>query len=76
MRDQFSSENVDKHKGKIAGVVAGFILGLLLVNYGIIKTLFIVVCMIIGIMLGRRWDNDERNSILEYLDKMLPPEHH
>lgn len=45
-----------KHPGKIIGGFLGLIFGLLAIKYGLIKTLFIAACAVLGYYLGKRLD--------------------
>ncbi|MCE5301349.1 MAG: DUF2273 domain-containing protein [Spirochaetia bacterium] len=42
---------------KFAGAMAGFSLGLLLVIFGLWKTLFVILVMVLGYMLGK-WKDE------------------
>lgn len=56
--------------GKIIGVFLGLIFSALILWIGIIKTIFISLCIYIGYFLGNKIDKKE--SIKEFLDKILP----
>jgi len=59
------------HRGKIIGVILGFILSLMVLFIGFLKTLFIVFCIWLGYIIGKKYD--EREDIKEILNKILPP---
>lgn len=61
----------DGHRGKILGVAAGFILSLLIINYGLIRSLFIIFCVVSGYYIGRRIDDKE--DFREIFERILPP---
>ncbi|MCT4621559.1 MAG: DUF2273 domain-containing protein [Marinisporobacter sp.] len=56
--------------GKIIGVFLGLLVSILVISIGVIKTLFISLCLYIGYFIGSKVDNKE--NILEILDKLLP----
>ena len=43
---------INKNKGKFIGGVLGFVISILIISIGLFKTLFIVMCTIIGYILG------------------------
>ena len=53
-----------EHKGKITGACLGLLISLL-------KAFFIVLCVCIGYILGKKVDNKE--DIRKLLDRILPP---
>ncbi|MBN2753648.1 MAG: DUF2273 domain-containing protein [Candidatus Goldbacteria bacterium] len=55
--------------GRITGVLAGFILALFLVIFGVWKTVFILLLTIFGFILGRFYDDgfDIRKTFREIL---------
>lgn len=60
------------HRGKIIGGLIGFIFGILFLLAGFWKTLVILFCTLIGLIIGSRWDiNDD---IKHLLDRILPPQ--
>jgi uncharacterized membrane protein len=63
-----------QHSGKIIGVTVGFILGLLIIVFGFFRTFFVLLCVIGGFVVGKRID--EKEDIMEILDKLLPPGYH
>lgn len=62
------------HSGKIIGVVLGFTLGLFIILFGFFRTFFILLCVGAGFLVGKRID--EKENIMEILDKLLPPGYH
>lgn len=61
-----------KHRGKLAGAVAGFVVALLVISLGFLKSLFVVFCVAAGYLVGRRLDSTHED-ILDILDRILPP---
>lgn len=48
-----------QNKGKVIGVLLGLILGWMTIEYGIFKTFFVVILILIGYTLGKRSDREE-----------------
>ncbi|HMM21269.1 MAG TPA: DUF2273 domain-containing protein [Selenomonadales bacterium] len=63
-----------QHSGKIVGVTAGLVLGILIITFGFFRTLFVLFCVIAGYVIGKRID--EKEDIMDILDKLLPPGYH
>lgn len=57
------------HKGKIFGSIFGLILGWLIIRYGVIRGLFVTLCVGIGFYLGNRYD--ARGDITDLIDRFL-----
>jgi len=51
---------LEKHPGKLIGVLAGFLLGLFIIIFGFWHTLMLVVLVAIGLLIGKRWDEDKK----------------
>jgi uncharacterized membrane protein len=49
-------ELVEKHPGKIIGVLLGLIFGWFAIKYGLFKALFVSACVVIGYYVGTRLD--------------------
>ncbi len=62
------------HSGKISGVTIGFVLGVLIITFGFFETLFVLLCVIAGYVVGKRID--EKEDLSDILDKLLPPGYH
>lgn len=69
--DYFSYDDFRKHKGKILGAILGLLIGMIILVFGFFKTLFIVFSAVVGYFAGKLFDN--KMSIRDYLDKILPP---
>lgn len=59
-----------KHHGKIIGMSIGLCFSVLTIWIGIVKTIFMSLCVYIGYFIGSKIDNKE--NIEEILDKILP----
>ncbi|MCK4259728.1 MAG: DUF2273 domain-containing protein [Halanaerobiales bacterium] len=64
-------ELFEHHRGKIIGLITGFLVSILLLTVGLLKTFFIVVCSVVGYSLGKKIDNHE--DFREIIDRILPP---
>lgn len=69
-RNLFESFN-SGGKGRV-GALIGFILALLLMIFGFLKTLFIILITLLGYYIGVRYFSDQK-SIKELLDRIFPP---
>ncbi len=49
-------DTINKHWGKILGGLIGLIFALLVVNYGFWISIFIFICIAIGLLIGWRLD--------------------
>lgn len=49
-------EDLFRHRGKVIGTLLGLILGWMVIEYGVIRTLFVAVCLAAGYVLGSRYD--------------------
>ena len=50
-------EILERHMGKIIGVLIGLIFGCLAIKYGLLKAIFVAICAYAGYHLGR-WLDD------------------
>lgn len=63
-------EYYENNKGKTIGLAIGLFFGILVLIIGFFKTVFIVLCALLGYYLGKKVDNNE--SILELIERILP----
>ena len=61
----------DRNAGTL-GAVGGFVVAILLVKYGLFRTLFILLFTFAGYFVGSKLFRD-RERIKDFLDKLLPP---
>lgn len=52
-------EKIVRHRGKVAGAAIGLVAGLMIVLFGVIKSLFILLCVGVGYLIGSRFDGDD-----------------
>lgn len=62
------------HGGKISGLLIGFFVGMLIIAIGFFQALFVFICMVVGYVVGKRID--EKEDLLDIIDKLLPPGTH
>ncbi|MDD4664948.1 MAG: DUF2273 domain-containing protein [Clostridia bacterium] len=58
-----------RHRGKIIGLLVGFIFAYLVITYGFWRTFFIILCLYIGFIIGKRTDDNE--SLRAVIDRIL-----
>lgn len=51
-------QQILRHRGKVVGTLIGLILGWMVVEYGVLKTLFVIFCLGAGYVIGSRADGD------------------
>lgn len=56
MWNEILAEIVTNHWGKLVGTLGGLIFGILTVSFGLLKALFIIICLVIGYIIGKRVD--------------------
>jgi len=61
---------LDDYKGRVVGLLLGFIIALLIINFGIILSIFIIICVGIGYYLGMRYDN--KQDFKDLINDILP----
>ena len=61
---------ISRHKGEVIGGILGLLFALFILLFGFFKTLFIILCIAIGIFVGGRYF--EKKKLIEFLDKHLP----
>jgi uncharacterized membrane protein len=50
------NEIIDKHPGKIIGILIGLAFGWFAIKYGFFKALFVAACVVAGYYIGKRLD--------------------
>lgn len=64
-------ELLGRHRGKIIGGILFFLLGIIFLKYGIVKTLFLLLITALGIYIGgRQLDGDQ--DIHDFLGDLWP----
>ncbi len=67
MSDLNWSVIINRHWGKILGGLVGLIFALLVVNYGFWLSIFIFLCIAIGLLIG--WRLDVNNGFGRFLNR-------
>lgn len=49
----------EEHRAKAIGVVIGLLAAVLFLSFGFWRTLFIVICIVLGYIIGKRIDEDK-----------------
>ena len=64
-----------EHCGRTVGLIIGFIAALSILIFGFFTTLFVVICMALGLYIGNRIDNSDviSDDMLYKLERFLPP---
>lgn len=64
-------EVIVEHKGKVIGISLGLLFGLLTVLIGFWKTFFVSLCIVIGYIIGKKIDDNDRvrEIINRFIDK-------
>ncbi len=60
------------HKGEILGAAIGFSIAIIVLLLGVLKAIFIVVCVAFGYYIGKMLSQD-KDYIKNLLDRILPP---
>ena len=71
MNNELLAEIWQNHIGKITGILLGMLLGIFILLFGFFQTMFVMLCMIAGYVVGKRID--EKEDIMDILGKLLPP---
>lgn len=66
------SQDIEQLSTGAKGAVLGFILGLLLIVFGLWKTIFVLLMTLIGYIVGLRVFT-RYGSVRDFLDKIFPP---
>jgi len=64
----------DQHSGKIIGAIAGLLIGVFILTFGFFRTLFVILCVAAGCIIGKKID--EKEDLMDILDRLLPPGYH
>ncbi|MDD2620669.1 MAG: DUF2273 domain-containing protein [Syntrophomonadaceae bacterium] len=60
---------IEEHRGKAIGIILGLLAGILVMTYGVWKTIFIILCIAMGYFIGKRLD--ENQSFDSWLKKVF-----
>lgn len=59
------------HNGKLIGAGLGCLIGVFIILFGFFNTLFVLTFTVIGYVIGKKID--EKETIVEIIEKLLPP---
>lgn len=62
-------EFVNDNPGKSVGAIAGFLLGILILAFGVLKTIVVILFVVLGIIIGKM--ADDRISIIDEIRKLF-----
>lgn len=62
-------EFVNDNPGKSVGAVAGFLLGILILTFGVLKTIVVILFIVLGIIIGKMVD--DRISIFDEIRRIF-----
>jgi uncharacterized membrane protein len=60
---------IEENPGKTAGALAGFVLGILILCFGLVKTIFIILLVVIGFAIGKL--RDENISVSDQIKRLI-----
>ena len=64
----------ENYRGRLVGSLFGLTIGAMFLILGFFQTIFLLICITAGYLLGKRIDNKE--DLIDILDRLLPPGHH
>lgn len=50
---------LEEHRGKVLGVILGLIAAILFVTLGFLKALFVILCLVLGYIIGKAVDEQK-----------------
>ncbi|HHY97300.1 MAG TPA: DUF2273 domain-containing protein [Firmicutes bacterium] len=62
---------LSEHPGKVLGGFFGFIIGIVVIFFGWFDAISLAICVGTGYFIGRQVDR--RETLKEFLDRVLPP---
>lgn len=48
---------IENHRNKVIGVIIGLLFGLCVVKYGFWQSVFILICVLVGLFIGKKLDD-------------------
>jgi len=67
--EKLMGELLKHHRGKMLGILLGLVFGLLTAFFGFWRAAFIVICIMIGYIIGKKLD--EQKSFKSLLEKFF-----
>lgn len=53
---EFFGQLWDNHRGKIIGVLAALLIGIIILSFGFWRSLFLLACILVGLFIGHHVD--------------------
>jgi uncharacterized membrane protein len=72
VNQEWLRELFSQHRHKVLGALGGLTFALLVIRFGLLWTLFILLCTGIGYWIGKRLD-EEPESLVQIIDRLFPP---
>lgn len=72
----FIKYQLKEHCGRTIGIVAGFIIAISVLLIGFFSTLFIIICVGLGLFIGNKIDKGDSefwDNLIYRLQRLLPP---
>jgi uncharacterized membrane protein len=60
-------ELLTNHRGKVLGALLGLGIGLIIIEFGIFVGLFLMICIMLGYFIGKRYDEGDLGDLLDKL---------
>lgn len=57
------------HKGKVFGTLIGLIVGWIIIKYGVLRGLFVFICVGVGLYVGNYYD--KQGDVTDVIDRFL-----
>lgn len=61
----------ENHRGKFVGLLLGLVLGAAVLIFGFFKTVFVLLCGLIGLYVGKKIDDQE--DLADIVERIVPP---
>lgn len=61
----------ENHRGKCVGLALGLTLGAAVLIFGFFKTVFVLLCGLIGLFVGKKIDDQE--DLADIVERIVPP---
>ncbi|MEX5284404.1 DUF2273 domain-containing protein [Selenomonas sputigena] len=65
--------DLKRHRGKVVGLAVGVILGAAILLFGFWQTFFVLLCGLVGLFVGTRFDQDlHLRDVREFFRELFP----